>query len=59
MKNYLLIFFIAIILGSCETDFDTSAPWKEVMVVYGMVNPNDAVQYIDFRAKRERGTDGV
>jgi len=46
MKNYLLIFFIAIILGSCETDFDTSAPWKEVMVVYGMVNPNDAVQYI-------------
>jgi len=46
MKNFLLIFLLAVILGSCSTDFETNAPWKETMVVYGFLNPNDAVQYI-------------
>ena len=46
MKNTLLIFFIVAFLGSCSTDFETNAPWKETMVVYGLLNPNDAVQYI-------------
>jgi hypothetical protein len=46
MKNYLLIFFVAVFLGSCSTDFETIAPWKETMVVYGLLNPNDAVQYV-------------
>jgi len=46
MKNYILIFFLALILGGCSTDFETNAPWKETMVVYGLLNPNDAVQYI-------------
>jgi hypothetical protein len=46
MKNLLLIFFVSIFIGSCSTDFETIAPWKETMVVYGLLNPNDAVQYI-------------
>src|SRR5215203_7429778 len=46
MKNYILIFFLALMLGSCSTDIETNAPWKETMVVYGFLNPNDAVQYI-------------
>ena len=46
MKNFLLISLLAVILGSCSTDFETNAPWKETMVVYGFLNPNDAVQYI-------------
>jgi hypothetical protein len=46
MKNTLLILFLAAFLGSCSTDFETNAPWKEITVVYGLLNPNDAVQYI-------------
>lgn len=46
MKNFILILLLSAFLGSCSTDFETNAPWKETMVVYGFLNPNDAVQYI-------------
>jgi hypothetical protein len=47
MKKILLpIFFFAVFLQSCSTDFETLAPYKEVMVVYGFVNPNDSIQFV-------------
>src|SRR5436190_7147236 len=46
MKNFVLILSFVAFLGGCKTDFETNAPWKETMVVYGFLNPNDAVQYI-------------
>ncbi len=46
MKKISILFILIAVLSSCSTDFDTDAPWKETMVVYGFLNPNDAVQYI-------------
>ena len=34
------------LLYSCSTDFDVIAPYKEVMVVDGLINAIDSVQYI-------------
>lgn len=44
------LFFLSLImllfLGSCETDFDLNAEWKDITVVYGILNQNDSAQYI-------------
>ena len=40
-------FFAAISLFySCKNDLEINAGWKETIVVYGMLNVNDTVQYI-------------
>ena len=46
--NKLLISFCVLILAfsSCKTDVDLIAPYEEIMVVYGVLNPADSVQYI-------------
>jgi hypothetical protein len=46
--NKLLIPFclLYLSLASCKTDVDLLAPYKEVMVVYGVLDPSDSVQYI-------------
>ncbi len=46
--NKLLISFCVLILAfsSCKTDVDLIAPFEEIMVVYGVLNPADSVQYI-------------
>ncbi|MEO8085820.1 MAG: DUF4249 family protein [Bacteroidota bacterium] len=46
MKKAGIIFILTGFLFGCSTDFDTIAPWKETMVVYGFLNPNDSIQYI-------------
>jgi hypothetical protein len=46
MKKVLFLLSAALLLNSCETDFETTAPYKEVMVVYGLLDPNDSIQYI-------------
>jgi hypothetical protein len=46
MKKINLLFILFGFLCGCSTDFDTVAPWKEIMVVYGLLNPNDNIQYI-------------
>lgn len=33
-------------LTSCENEVDINADWKETMVVYGLLDPNDTIQYI-------------
>ena len=35
----LLSFFIG--LQSCKTEFEVNAPWKDITVVYGLLNQND------------------
>jgi hypothetical protein len=37
-KIYLILGVFAVILTSCETDFDVNAEWEEVTVVYGLLN---------------------
>ena len=40
----IVIFFL--LFSSCTTDFDVAAPYKETMVIYGLLNPTEKTQYI-------------
>lgn len=48
MKKLFIPFILALILGisACSTDFDVTSDWKEITIVYGLLNPQDDVQYI-------------
>ncbi len=49
MKKIFRLFLVLIVAGhmlSCETDFDVIADYKEVAIVYGLLNQNDSVQYL-------------
>lgn len=50
MKRFSLRILISTILLTsfygCETDFDITAPWKDVTIVYGLISQNDSVHYI-------------
>jgi hypothetical protein len=43
LKALCLLFLVQ---TSCKTDVDLIAPYKEIMVVYGVLNASDTVQYI-------------
>ena len=46
-SKYLLILFSTFILfNTCETDFNINADWKDITIVYGLLNQNDSVHYI-------------
>lgn len=42
----LVTLFTVPIFQSCETDFDVTAPWQDITVVYGLISQNDSVHYI-------------
>lgn len=50
MKRIFLFLISLVILPfvfqSCETDFDVTAPWQDITVVYGLISQNDSVHYI-------------
>jgi hypothetical protein len=49
MKKIFLLSAIGATLGlfnSCSTDFDVAAPYKEIIVINGLLNPLDSVHYI-------------
>ena len=48
MKKLIFLLFIIPILFtfSCSTDFDINADWKDIAVVYGLLDKSDTVQYI-------------
>jgi len=46
MKRIAFLFVIASILAGCSTDLDINAPYKNVTIVYGLLNQRDSVQYI-------------
>ncbi len=41
-----LLLVSAFIINGCKTDFEVVAPYKEVPVVYGLLNASDSLQYI-------------
>jgi len=47
-KPRFLVFLtlLLIILVSCETDFDITSGWKDITVVYGMIDQSDSVHLI-------------
>ena len=48
MMNFfrLFLFFLIISITSCKTDVDINAPYKDVSIVYGILDPNDSIHYI-------------
>ena len=49
MKLFRFLLFIllpATLLFSCSKDLNINDDWKEIMVVYGLLNPNETVHYI-------------
>lgn len=46
-KNLLYLFLLgSIFLTSCETEIDSIAEYKDITVVYGLLNPNETDHYI-------------
>ncbi len=43
---FSLILLIAVGFSSCETDIDLNAEYKDIPVVYGLINPSDTNHYI-------------
>lgn len=41
-----LLLVSAFIFNGCKTDFEVVAPYKEIPVVYGLLNASDSLQYI-------------
>ncbi|MCF8307775.1 MAG: hypothetical protein K9I68_02065 [Bacteroidales bacterium] len=49
MNKFSLIIagiFGALLFQSCETDFDVTAEWQDITIVYGLLNTNDSVHEI-------------
>jgi hypothetical protein len=46
MRKFLLLPLFALILAACSNEFDVTAPWKEIPVVYAILSASDSVNYI-------------
>ena len=44
--SFILWALAASMFSACDNDLDVAADWKEIAVVYGLLNPTDDVQYI-------------
>jgi hypothetical protein len=43
---FLLALVSMLAFNACETDFDVTAEWKDITVVYGLISQNDSVHYV-------------
>ncbi len=48
LKSFALLALTSFVVISCSEDFDATAKWKDITIVYGLLNPNsaDSVNYI-------------
>ncbi|MBA3647017.1 MAG: DUF4249 family protein [Chitinophagales bacterium] len=46
LKVIILISFICVFNLSCSTDFNVTAPWKDITIVYGLLDASDTAQYV-------------
>jgi hypothetical protein len=46
MKQPLIILFIAALFTGCKTDIEINAPYRNIHVVYGLLNQAERIQYI-------------
>ncbi len=44
--NIAILTFGVLIFTSCSTKVEINAKWKEIPVIYGLLNPADSIQYI-------------
>ena len=45
-RTVFFLFCIVCVCAGCKTDFDIDAPYKEITVVYGLLNTSDTVQWV-------------
>ena len=45
-KSLFFLFAFFILFSACETDFDTTAPYEDITVVYGLLDQKEQNQYI-------------
>ena len=45
-KIAIFLLLISVFFMACETDFEVNASWKEVTVVYGLLDQSQQQQYI-------------
>lgn len=46
LKNIILFIITVFLFSSCETDFDTNAEWKDITVIYGLLDQKNSLQYL-------------
>lgn len=46
MKKLLLLLPFGLFLSACANDFEVTAPWKDVPVVYAILSPQDTAHYV-------------
>ncbi len=48
MKKLLLLLLLplGLLLSACSNDFEVTAPWKEIPIVYGILSPQDTAHYL-------------
>jgi hypothetical protein len=46
LKPLTILLLPLLLLISCSKQLNVNDQWKEIMVVYGLLNPNDSIQYI-------------
>jgi hypothetical protein len=44
--NLLYLIFLLPFLYSCSNKLDVNAEWKDITVVYGLINQNDSIHYV-------------
>ncbi len=44
--NFSIIISFVLLFSACETDFNPNAAYKDITVVYGLLNQNDSISYI-------------
>ena len=45
-QTILLLLIITSIFTSCDDDFSINDKWKDITIVYGLLNNSDTAQYI-------------
>ena len=46
IRFIILLLFISVFFVSCKTDFDITSEWKDITVVYGLLDQSDSVHLI-------------
>ena len=45
-RIYLILSVFSILFISCETDVDVNAEWEEIVVVYGLLDQGQELQFV-------------
>ncbi len=45
-KNITLLFIVTFLLPSCSTDFDLTSDWKDIAIVYGLLDKDANFNYV-------------